>query len=154
MERKVTVYNNKTKKRYSFNSVANTLADLKADFDLHGIDYSGLDFTEGISNTQLLDDNSLLPSILSYKGKVTNDLVILLINTKKKDSLSAYTRKEAYAICTVDCFLPYFKKKAKNRTAVREDNRKQTADDRFTRLVGLLKQKHILLDDEVDSLLH
>lgn len=97
MERKITVYNTKTQRRYDFNSVANTLADLKADLDLHEIDYSDLDFTEGVSNTQLLDDTSLLPSNLNYKGKVTNDLVILLTNTKKKNSLGAYTRKEAYA---------------------------------------------------------
>lgn len=97
MERKITVYNTKTQRRYDFNSVANTLADLKADLDLHEINYSDLDFTEGISNTQLLDDTSLLPSNLSYKGKVTNDLVILLTNTKKKNSLGAYTRKEVYA---------------------------------------------------------
>lgn len=48
------------------------------------VDISGLDFTEGITKTKLLDRESLLPTNVQFKGQTTNNLVMLLTNTNKQ----------------------------------------------------------------------
>ena len=53
-------------------------------------------FTEGISKTQLLSDDTQLPQNVMYKGQPTNNLVILLTNTKKNIASGVLSRKEAY----------------------------------------------------------
>ena len=83
-ERKILVANSKTQQRTELQSAATTLGELKAELTAAGIDYSGMTFTEGFSKTQLLSDDSLLPTNVTHRGQVTNDLVILLTNTTKK----------------------------------------------------------------------
>lgn len=96
MERKILIANTKTQKRYTLDNVdVNTLGELKKVLDDNNYDYSGMSFTEGISNTQLLDDNSQLPHDVDYKGKTTNDLVILLTNTQKNIPLGAVGAERA-----------------------------------------------------------
>ena len=63
-----------------------------------GIDFTGMTFTEGISKTQLLNRESLLPTNVMYKGQPTNNLVMLLTNTTKQISSGAMDRKEAYRL--------------------------------------------------------
>lgn len=95
MDRKILIANTKTQKRYQLDSHAETLGQLKAELDAANYDYSGLTFTEGISNTQLLDDNSQLPTNVKHVNretgevKTTNDLIIMLMNTKKNIPLGA-----------------------------------------------------------------
>ena len=102
--REILVANTKTQRRYKITTAATTLGELKAAMRENDIDYSGLEFTEGITKTQLLDDASLLPSNIPYKGAVTNNLVILLTNTKKKidsgydEEVNSTDRAEAYKI--------------------------------------------------------
>ena len=96
MEREILIANTKTQKRSKITTSATTLGELKADLRAADIDYSGMTFTEGISKTQLLDDATQLPQNVMYKGQPTNNLVILLTNTKKNISSGAMTRKEAY----------------------------------------------------------
>lgn len=103
IEREILVANTKTQRRYKLTTSATTLGELKAAMMVNDIDYSGLDFTEGITKTQLLDDASLLPTNVPYKGSVTNNLVILLTNNKKKidsgtEDVSLTDRAEAYRI--------------------------------------------------------
>lgn len=103
IEREILVANTKTQRRYKLTTSATTLGELKAAMMENDIDYSGLDFTEGITKTQLLDDASLLPANVPYKGSVTNNLVILLTNNKKKidsgtEDVSLTDRAEAYRI--------------------------------------------------------
>lgn len=95
MEREILIANTKTQKRNKITTNATTLAELKSDLASQGIDYSGMSFTEGISNTQLLDDNSQLPTNLNYKGHTTNNLVILLTNTQKNIPLGAIPAERA-----------------------------------------------------------
>lgn len=83
MEREILIANTKTQKRSKITADVSTLGELKAALDAEGINYSGMSFTEGISNVQLNDDNSQLPHDLNYKGTVTNNLVIILTNTTK-----------------------------------------------------------------------
>lgn len=96
MEREILIANTKTQKRSKVTTSATTLGELKADLRAAGIDYSNMTFTEGISKTQLLNDDTQLPQNIMYKGQPTNNLVILLTNTKKNISSGAMTRKEAY----------------------------------------------------------
>ena len=96
MEREILIANTKTQKRSKITTSATTLGGLKADLQAAGIDYSNMTFTEGISKTQLLNDATQLPQNVMYKGQPTNNLVILLTNTKKNISSGTMTRKEAY----------------------------------------------------------
>lgn len=96
MEREILIANTKTQKRSKITTSATTLGELKADLRAAGIDYSNMTFTEGISKTQLLNDGTQLPQNVMYKGQPTNNLVILLTNTKKNISSGTMTRKEAY----------------------------------------------------------
>ena len=96
MEREILIANTKTQKRSKVTTSATTLGELKADLRAAGIDYSNMTFTEGISKTQLLNDATQLPQNVMYKGQPTNNLVILLTNTKKNISSGTMTRKEAY----------------------------------------------------------
>ena len=96
MEREILIANTKTQKRSKVTTSATTLGELKADLRAAGIDYNGMTFTEGISKTQLLDDAAQLPQNVMYKGQPTNNLVILLTNTKKNIASGAMSRKEVY----------------------------------------------------------
>lgn len=96
MEREILIANTKTQKRSKVTTSATTLGELKADLRAAGIDYNGMTFTEGISKTQLLNDATQLPQNVMYKGQPTNNLVILLTNTKKNIASGAMSRKEVY----------------------------------------------------------
>jgi hypothetical protein len=63
-----------------------------------GIDFAGMSFTEGLSKTQLIGRDSLLPTNVMYKGQPTNDLVMLLTNTTKNIASGAISRKEAFRL--------------------------------------------------------
>lgn len=98
--REILVKNTRDQKVYKVSTDATTLGELKAALDAQGVDYSGMSFTEGISNTTLNDDSSQLPVNVSYKGQVTNNLVFLLTNTKKNISSGALSaeRQQVYAL--------------------------------------------------------
>lgn len=98
MEREILIANTKTQKRSKITTSATTLGELKDAMRAAGIDYKGMTFTEGISKTQLLSDDTQLPQNVMYKGQPTNNLVILLTNTKKNISSGALSRKKAYAL--------------------------------------------------------
>lgn len=98
MERDILVANTRTQQRHKFTADVTTLGGLKAVLDEKGIDYSGMSFTEGISNVQLNDDNSQLPHDVLYKGQTTNSLVIILTNTTKNITSGLMSRAELGAI--------------------------------------------------------
>ena len=78
-------------------SAATTLKELKADLDKANIDYSGMTFHEGLSHTDMRDDNAVLPTNLPWKGQVTNNLVFMLSEPRKKIRNGAVaSRSEAY----------------------------------------------------------
>ena len=94
MEREILIANTKTQKRSKITTSATTLGELKTDLRAAGIDFSNMTFTEGISKTQLLNDDTQLPQNVMYKGQPTNNLVILLTNTKKNIASGALSRQE------------------------------------------------------------
>lgn len=97
-QREILIANTKTQKKYKVTTDATTLGELKNVLDGEGIDYSGMDFTEGVSNTRLIDDASQLPTNVMFKGQPTNNLVILLTNATKKIESGAEDRKTAYQV--------------------------------------------------------
>lgn len=112
--REILVANTKTQRRYKVTTNATTLGELKEALrnndnivmksgnnwvpNTESIDFEDLTFTEGITHTQLLDDASQLPQNVMYQGNVTNSLVILLTNTKRKQALGGESRQKAYEI--------------------------------------------------------
>ena len=97
MERKVTILSNKGTNTKVITTLATTRGELELDMTAAGINFEGMSFFEGISKTELMDSNSTLPSNLTYKGQITNDLVILLtVKDKKIASGLDRTRKEIY----------------------------------------------------------
>ena len=98
MERKIQIANTKTQRRYEIKSNATTLGELQDELTNMGIDFTGMTFTEGITKTQLINRDSLLPTNVMFKGQPTNDLVMLLTNTTKQISSGAISRKEAYRL--------------------------------------------------------
>lgn len=98
--RRILIANTKTQKRHEINTNATTLGELKVALNEAGVDYSGMTFTEGISKTQLLTDDSMLPANVMYKGAPTNNLVMLLTNTTKNvaSGCAERSRKDAYTI--------------------------------------------------------
>ena len=95
--REILVANTRTQRRDKIITNATTLGELKSALTSAGIHVSGRTFTEGISKTQLLDDATQLPQNVMYKGNPTNNLVILLTNTKKNIASGTMSRQEAYA---------------------------------------------------------
>lgn len=96
--RQIQIANTKTQSRYILNTAATTLGELQDEMSAQGIDFTGMTFTEGLSKTQLLNRDSLLPTNVMFKGQPTNDLVMLLTNTTKNISSGAIDRKEAYRL--------------------------------------------------------
>ena len=98
MERTIKIANTKTQQRYTIQTSATTLGELQDQMSAQGIDFAGMSFTEGLSKTQLIGRDSLLPTNVMYKGQPTNDLVMLLTNTTKNIASGAISRKEAFRL--------------------------------------------------------
>lgn len=94
MERNITIISTKTNGRKIFKSSATTLGELKKDCDKNGVQYSGMTFFEGITKTEMKSDDSLLPTNVRYKDKVTNDLVFMLTAPQAKVRSGEMTRSE------------------------------------------------------------
>jgi hypothetical protein len=96
--RKVTFIDSKSQSQKVINnSTATTLGELKAEMRTAGIDYTDMSFYEGHIRAELLDDNSILPTDIPYKGQVVNDLVFMLSTTNKKIK-SGVDRSEVYGL--------------------------------------------------------
>jgi hypothetical protein len=96
--RKVTFIDSKSQSQKVINnSTATTLGELKAEMRAAGIDYTDMSFYEGHIRAELLDDNSILPTDIPYKGQVVNDLVFMLSTTNKKIK-SGVDRIEVYGL--------------------------------------------------------
>ena len=95
--RKITVIPTREQRSYVVTTGAENLKELKEALDDAGISYAGMSFIEGLTKTELKSDESILPKDVEYKGRNTNELVIMLTNTEKKIS-SGFDRKELYRL--------------------------------------------------------
>lgn len=98
LKRKITVIFERTNSRKIYETSAVTLGDFKAELVADGVDVADMDFLEGVSGTELKADRSVLPTNIPYKGKIVNDLVIMMTKSNKKIESGAEikTREEAY----------------------------------------------------------
>ena len=95
--RKITVVNSMSQSSKTIMSGASTLGELKDDLTVNHITFNNdCSFTEGISRTALLNDDSQLPMNVTYRGNQTNELVILISATKSKISSGAFERGDLY----------------------------------------------------------
>ena len=99
-KRDILIANNRDQSKYRVVTGAETLGELQDDlrrneevYKMVGqtwiknerpVDISGLDFTEGITKTKLLERDTQLPTNVQFKGQTTNNLVMLLTNTNKQ----------------------------------------------------------------------
>ena len=96
MEREITIINSKTQKKSVITTNAETLGELKSDLREAGIPYEGMTFFEGISRTELKDDDSQLPKDVMYRGQTTNNLAFMLTQPDKKIRSGAMSRMDCY----------------------------------------------------------
>ena len=82
--RNITIVSTSNQNKYVVNTDATTLAELKVALRQQNIAYDGMTFYEGLSHTELLTDESVLPHDVPYKGETTNELVFMLTNPNKK----------------------------------------------------------------------
>lgn len=94
--RKITIVSTRTQEKKVIMSSATTLGELKRDLDRTGVNYQDMTFYEGLSKTELIDDGSILPHDVLYKGQTTNELVFMLTSPNKKIKSGAVNRKEIY----------------------------------------------------------
>lgn len=98
--RTITVYSTKTNVKTTIMSTAETLGELKTELRTNGVDFADMTFFEGVSRTELVDDNSALPKDIMYKGTRTNNLAFMLTNSNKKiksGALEDTSRANVYA---------------------------------------------------------
>lgn len=95
--KKFTVVDTRTNRTKTFESTANTVGELKADLRREGIDPTDMAIQEGLTKTELGDnDSAYLPHDVPYRGSVTNNLVFRLTQKEKKIRSGAMSRSEAY----------------------------------------------------------
>lgn len=80
--RKITVVINSTNETRTIETDATTLGQLKSDLLCAGIETDGLVFFEGLTRTEMVDDESRLPVDVIRNGNVTNNLVFMLTRPK------------------------------------------------------------------------
>lgn len=96
-KRKITVVCTTGNRTVEILSDATTLRELKSDLTREGISYRNMSFLEGLSKTELKSDDSILPHDITWKGQVTNNLVIVLTTANKNiKSGASMSRMEAY----------------------------------------------------------
>ena len=104
MKRQVTIYESALNGKITvLNDVeVSTLGELKELLHQKGINYSGMDFIEGVTNTKLLNDDSRIPENIPFKGKVTNNVFINILKKESKISsgcdYESLSRKDLLAI--------------------------------------------------------
>ena len=89
--RKITVVSTRDQKRTIVETDATTLGELKSALTTAGVDFSDMTFYEALTRTELLDNDSVLPHDVPYKGEVTNELVFMLTNPNKKIKSGAFS---------------------------------------------------------------
>lgn len=97
-KRKITVVCTTGNRTVEILSDATTLGELKRDLTREGISHRNMSFLEGLSKTELKSNDSILPHDITWKGQVTNNLVIMLTTANKNiKSGASMSRMEAYA---------------------------------------------------------
>lgn len=166
--RNITIVSTKNQNKYVVSTDATTLGELKAALNQHRIDYTDMTFYEGLSHTELLTDESILPHDVPYKGTVTNELVFMLTTPNKKIKSGSYlpeTRQALYdAIAELGlqdaCRQAYGKNftqcKNSELMSLIEDAQAQSSggslEDAFRKLVDVLEEDDVLYAEDADEI--
>ena len=168
--RNITIVTTQNQNKYVVNTDATTLRELKNALDAHDISYAGMTFYEGLSHTELLTDDSVLPHDVPYKGNITNELVFMLTTPNKKIKSGAVlpeTRQALYdTLEEMGLKEEVANRYGKNFTqcknselmAVIEDAQKSVfADEDSTKaalrlLIDILEDDAILFEEDVNKL--
>lgn len=121
--RKITIVLSSTQDKKTIMSNATTLGELKRDLDENQISYTGMTFYEGLTKTELKNDESILPTNVPYRGNVTNELVFMLSVPNKKINSGASDRPELIEYLRDNNLTEELKKKTgKNYTITSTDD--------------------------------
>ena len=168
--RNITIVTTQNQNKYVVNTDATTLRELKSALAAHDISYDGMTFYEGLSHTELLTDDSVLPHDVPYKGNITNELVFMLTTPNKKIKSGAVlpeTRQALYdTLEEMGLKEEVANRYGKNFTqcknselmAVIEDAQKSVfADEDSTKaalrlLIDILEDDAILFEEDVNKL--
>lgn len=82
--RKITIVSTATQAKNVVETAATTLRELKDALRAAHIPYEGMTFYEGLSHTEMLTDDAVLPHDILYRGAPTNELVFMLTVPNKK----------------------------------------------------------------------
>lgn len=93
--KRFTVIDTRSNSTKQWDSTATNLGELKRELETLGISTDGMAIQEGLTNTELVNDNSILPHDVPYRGTVTNNLVFRLTRAEKNIA-SGISRKEVY----------------------------------------------------------
>lgn len=96
--RKISIVSTEDSSTKTITTGAETLGQLKQALRENGINYSGMTFYEGLTQTEICEDTSLLPRDVRFEDKVTNELVFMLTNNNKKIPSGASDRMSLYNI--------------------------------------------------------
>lgn len=121
--RKITIVLSSTQDKKTIMSNATTLGELKRDLDENQISYTGMTFYEGLTKTELKNNESILPTNVPYRGNVTNELVFMLSVPNKKINSGASDRPELIQYLKENNLTEELKKKTgKNYTITSTDD--------------------------------
>ena len=121
--RKITIVLSSTQDKKTIMSNATTLGELKRDLDENQISYTGMTFYEGLTKTELKNDESILPTNVPYRGNVTNELVFMLSVPNKKINSGTSDRPELIKYLRDNNLTEELKKKTgKNYTITSTDD--------------------------------
>lgn len=81
--RDILVNDSQSQSRFKLHTDVKTFGELKELLLEKGINLDNVTVTEGISKTSFVSDDSLLPKDQLYKGRKTNELLILITPNKK-----------------------------------------------------------------------
>ena len=153
--RKITIVLSSTQDKKTIMSNATTLGELKRDLDENQISYTGMTFYEGLTKTELKNDESILPTNVPYRGNVTNELVFMLSVPNKKINSGASDRPELIKYLRDNNLTEELKKKTgKNYTITSTDdlrafvaNHQKTSSKKSTTVEASSKKEEKVVDN-------
>lgn len=118
-----TVIDTRTNSKKVFESQATTLGELKVELHNLGISTEDMSIQEGLTKTELLNDESILPTQVNFRGTVTDNLVFRITRTNEKTASGAISRHEIYNLIeTMNLAGKVLEKFSKNFTNVSNED--------------------------------
>lgn len=153
--------------KHVINSSAKTLGELKYDLNESGINFEDMSIYEGFSATELVSNESQLPTqVAKSDGTRTNELLIMITNSHKKTT-SGSLRSDLYDYIIHNELKDEVKKEfGRNFTQVSNEDLDTFVRNHFhsddcdyeensnvlTRLISILLQKGIINNNDISNI--